>query len=90
MEKINISTEESKINGDPKGEKLFAVVWVDVEDSEDTRTELWRANNEDELQELIGEVFSDGDPDYEPGVHGPDIEEEFGITILVTEIGNIF
>jgi hypothetical protein len=89
MKSFNVSIDESKINGDPKGEKLFAVVWVDVEDSEDTRTELWRANNEDELQGLIGEYFADGDPDYEPGVHGPDVDDEFGITILATEIGNI-
>jgi hypothetical protein len=90
MKKINVSTDESKINGDPKGEKIFVVVWVDVEDSEDTRTEFWRANNEDELQDLLAEVYSDGDPDYEPGVHGPDVYEEFGITILATEIGNTF
>ena len=89
MKSFNVSIDESKINGYPKGEKLFAVVWVDVEDSEDTRTELWRANNEDELQGLIGEYFADGDPDYEPGVHGPDVDDEFGITILATEIGNI-
>jgi hypothetical protein len=60
------------------------------EASEDTLTEFWRANNEDELQDLLAEVYSDGNPDYEPGVDGPDIYEEFGITILATEIGNTF
>ena len=85
MKSFNISVPEEEIQGDPKGEKLFAVVWVEIE----SRTELWLANNEDKLKELLGEVFSDGDPGYEPGVDGPDIDEEFGVTVIVTEIGKI-
>jgi hypothetical protein len=85
MKSFNLSVPEKEIQGDPKGKKLFAVVWVEIE----SRTELWSANNEDELKELLGEVFSDGDSGYEPGVDGPDINEEFGVTVIAKEIGEI-
>ena len=33
----------------PVGKKLFAVTWIDSDDCEDTKIELWIANDDDDL-----------------------------------------
>jgi hypothetical protein len=37
----------------PVGKKLFVVTWIDSDDSEDTKIEIWIANDDDDLYDLI-------------------------------------
>jgi hypothetical protein len=80
-----------KVKGDLTGKKLFVVVTIDQEDSEDSTTELWRANDEDHLQDLVKEEYVGdefGDDEEFFGQSPSDIfDEDWGFSILVTEIG---
>jgi hypothetical protein len=86
------------------GKKMFVVTWVDSEDSEDTRTELWIANDEDDLYDLVKNQYEeDRDDGAEPGdgendsedeqwvdeIYEKKIEDSWGIEILSFEIGTI-
>ncbi len=57
MLKIKIDLDE--VNGSPTGKFVYVVVIVDTDDSEDTRTEFWRADSEEELADLIEEKFKE-------------------------------
>jgi hypothetical protein len=74
----------------PAGKKLYAVVNVDREDSEDTTVQLWAANDEGDLFDLVkadycGEAADD--------IHREAVElmfdDDWGICILTTELGII-
>lgn len=78
--------------GDPDGKELYTVTTIDEDDSEDTDTDLWKANNELDLYELVKEKYV-GEPD------GQDerlieqlvgkFEYDWGITILYKKIANV-
>ena len=86
------------------GTRLRHATWVDLEDSEDTRTELWIANDEDDLYDLVKNQYEeDCDDGAEPGdgendpeddhwvdeIYEKKIEDGWGIEILSFEIGTI-
>lgn len=80
-----------EVYGKPTGKSLWAVVLIDEEDLEDSQTEIWRADNQEELAELalkrhVGE-------EIEEGSMAEAIAEEFknnwGVTILPTRLGKI-
>jgi len=75
-----------KVKGDLTGKKLFVVVTIDQEDSEDSTTELWRANDEDHLQDLVKEEYVGDDFEGTPGEDSL-FDGDWGFSILVTEIG---
>ena len=94
---LNIKFAE-RILGDPKGKKLFSVVRVDPDDSEDTTAELWRANNEDHLHDLVrveyknllfGEYEEDEEDEEKDDEFCVPFEEMWGYTILPTLLGTI-
>ncbi len=76
-----------KVKGDLTGKKLFVVVTMDKDDSEDSTTELWRANDEDHLQDLIKEEYVGDDFEDEDNPFSEQFDEDWGFSILVTEIG---
>ena len=76
-----------KVKGDLTGKKLFVVVTMDKDDSEDSTTELWRANDEDHLQDLVKEEYVGDDFEDEDNPFSEQFDEDWGFSILVTEIG---
>lgn len=92
---MKIEITDSKIKGNPKGLKLFTVTTVDSEDSEDTQTELWLADNEDQLQDLVKEEYTGIDPDDDKELDDEDsamsdkFDEDWGIEILYNEVGTV-
>jgi len=76
-----------KVKGDLTGKKLFVVVTIDKDDSEDSTTELWRANDEDHLQDLVKEEYVGDDFEDEDNPFSEQFDEDWGFSILVTEIG---
>ena len=80
-----------KVKGDLTGKKLFVVVTIDKDDSEDSSTQLWRAKSQDHLydlvkEEYVGDDFEDDEEFF--GQSPSDIfDEDWGFSILVTEIG---
>lgn len=92
MKKVNVSIEEKLIKGE--GKLLFTVTFVDVEDSEDTTTQLWRADSEEELEDELkldfyGVETQEEAEEFEENLMGPLWDDEYGITILVNQIGKI-
>lgn len=81
-------TDESTV-----GKKLFAVIWIDSDDSEDTKTELWIANDENDLYDLIMEDVSDRleceGNEESADIYEKHVENSWGIEILPREIGTI-
>ena len=84
----------AEIKGDPKGKKLFTVITVDKDDYEDSFIELWIANSEDHLYDLvkaeyIGTDTSEDDEDgfFMEGPMGEAFDDDWGFSILATEIG---
>ena len=90
---IKINSEE--IHGySSKHNILFAVIFVDKDDTEDTFIELWGAKDENELFDLCKEyhVGDDEDPEngqFEPGRSpiGIEFNNDWGIYILPKKIG---
>jgi hypothetical protein len=87
---LEITVEVCGRTDDPAGKKLYAVVNVDREDSEETTVQLWAANDEDDLFDLVkadycGEAAND--------IHREEVElkfdEDWGICILATELGTL-
>ena len=79
-------------NGDHDGPLLYAVNFVDEDDTEDSTVEIYRAKDEEDLYEqvrygCIGDTEDDLDEDLKSGHKR--FEEEWGISILFTEIGLI-
>ena len=79
----------------PVEKKLFAVTWINPDDCEDTKIEIWIANDDDDLYDLIvAESYSayercgivdEGEVDIYRNV----IEDSWGSEILYTEIVTI-
>lgn len=84
---VNITVD---ISGNPKAKRLWILVVVDKEDSEDTQTFLWRADSEEELKESAKEYFVGDDPD-DPGYTAmcEKFEDDWGLVFLYTKIGSI-
>jgi hypothetical protein len=79
-------------NGDPKGECLFIVTTIDTDDSEDTTSEIWQANDEHHLYDLVRESYVGEEYEEEEffGQSPSDrFEEDWGINILFNHIANI-
>ena len=84
----NLRVTFNNVHGDLKADKIFIVTKVDTEDSEDSSSDIWFANDEDHLYELVkeeylGDDFEDDDP-FKLG-----FDDDWGISILYTEIGTI-
>jgi len=77
--------------GDPNGKALFIVTTIDTDDTEDTTSAIWQANDEDHLYDLVRESYV-GDEDEEDfmGEEMSDrFEDDWGINILSKYIANI-
>jgi hypothetical protein len=86
MTQIQVSIDSSEVRG--TGNKLYALIQVDTDDSEDTTIELWRANNEDHFYEQVSEAFYNGE-DPEDFI-GPNFDKEiWGIILLPKFIGTL-
>jgi len=84
----------------PVGKKLFAVAWIDSDDCEDTKIELWIANDDDDLYDLIvaesvsayerDGIVDEGEVDSAVlDIYRKSIEDSWGSEILYAEIGTI-
>jgi hypothetical protein len=77
MAKVYI--EDVQITGE--GEFLYAVTSIDTDDSEDTSTTLWLANDEEHLYEQVKE-------DWDIDTFQEDyFQNDWGCTILWTKLG---
>ena len=78
-------------NGDPKGKCLFIVTIIDTDDSEDTTSGIWQANDGDHLYDLVREYYVGEDEEEEFFGQSPSdrFEEDWGINILFNHIANI-
>jgi len=82
---MKIKLDESiQINGE--GKLLYIVTSVDAEDPEDTNTELWRADDEDQLEETFKDDCLGDDPD---DMMLEIFEEKMGIEIMFKLVGEI-
>lgn len=93
----------NEILGDT-GNKLFLITFVDTDDSEDTHSQIWRANDEDHMKSQLKEELCGPEADwndnllpedpeapdnaYWPGI-ADKFEEDWGFSILCEEIGEI-
>lgn len=85
-------TLTKEINGNQVGKNLYALIHVDTDDCEDSRVELWRADDEAELYDLVRDEYLD----YVHGNHGPIDEalseafdeEYWGYSLIHTKIGS--
>jgi hypothetical protein len=86
MSQIETLIDPTTVQG--TGSNLYAVIMVDLDDSEDTSIQLWKADSEDHLYDQVSEEFYDGeDPD---DFMGPNFEEEiWGLVYLPKYIGQI-
>jgi hypothetical protein len=86
MAHIQALIDSSEVNG--TGNKLYVLIMVNQDDSEDTTLELWRADSEDHLYDQVAEEFYDGeDPD---DFMGPNFEEEiWGMLWLPKFLGTL-
>lgn len=78
--------------GDPKGKALFIVTAIDTDDTEDTTSAIWQANDEDHLYDLVRESYIGEEEDEEDftGTEMSDkFEDDWGIYILHKHIANI-
>jgi hypothetical protein len=85
--------ETEKIQGDLTGALLFLVTTIDTDDAEDTTSEFWQANDEDQLynlvkQSYVGEDFMEED-DFMSEQLIDKFDEDWGINILYKHIANI-
>lgn len=53
MSKITLTFEPKSFKGRIDGKFIYAVVFIDKDDSEDATTEMWLANDPDDLQEQV-------------------------------------
>jgi hypothetical protein len=86
MAHIQALIDSSEVNG--TGNKLYVLIMVNQDDSEDTTLQLWRADSEDHLYDQVAEEFYDGeDPD---DFMGPNFEEEiWGMLWLPKFLGTL-
>jgi len=63
MNTVKATIDKNKIQG--TGSNLYIVTMVDLDDSEDTSFQLWRADSEDHLYEQTKEDFSNGSEEME-------------------------
>jgi hypothetical protein len=82
------------LHGDTEeGNILFLVTVVDTEDPEDTTTNVWVANDEEHLYDLVKEEFvgddEDEDEDEDEDPIARNFENDWGINILFQEIGQV-
>jgi hypothetical protein len=86
MSQIETLIDPTTVRG--TGSNLYAMISVDLDDSEDTSIQLWKADSEDHLYDQVSEEFYDGeDPD---DFMGPNFEEEiWGLVFLPKYIGQI-
>jgi len=89
--KVNI--DDSTVQGNIHGTKLFIIQIIDEDDTEDSSVELWRANDENDLHDQVKEFYVDEpDEDAEEGEEEPMsilFEDDWGFKILFKEIGTI-
>lgn len=70
--------------------KLYLVTFIDQEDPEDTTTEFWMADSDDELEEQLKFQWSGCDTDEEFEEWNVDCGWEFDhANILISEIGTV-
>ena len=78
------------LHGDENGKKLFIVTFVDEDDSEDTSSSMWLANDEDHLFDLVKEEYvGETDEDDEDDPVAEAFENDWGFTILYKEVGTV-
>ena len=88
---MKVEIDDKLVNGDVNAKTLFAVVVVDDEDTEDSRVELWRANDEDHLCSLVKATYVEepDEDDDEPDPIEQLFDDDWGIKILPEKIGTI-
>ena len=80
-------TASGKPMGKRNGAKLFVLVVVDKDDSEDTHVELWRADDEDDLRDVVKKAYSKSFDDQE--IFEAEFDEDWGVYLLPKELGTI-
>jgi len=79
--------------GDKTAKNLYIVTTVDSEDTEDTASELFLAEDDDQLEEIVrkefvGETEEDEEEDEDNGMTAK-FNEDWGCSILYTLIGTV-
>jgi hypothetical protein len=88
---VSIPTEE--IHG--KGSQLWALIFVDEDDAEDTNLELWRADDEEDLYQQYKSSWDEENEDDEDDEEESDdffmqrLDDDWGYKILPKLIGKI-
>lgn len=77
-------TPKTQVNGNPTGKKLYVVTTIDVDDYDDTMTELWRADDDDELETLVRDRYAGDDE-----TRNDAFDVDWGYVILPFELGNV-
>ena len=85
--------DEKFVFGKDGGKKLFAVINVDTDDSEDSTVELWRADDDAELEKLVKSHYcwdddEENEEDYNEMV-SQQFDEDWGFKLIPKEIGTI-
>jgi len=70
----------SNMYGNTNGKNVYVLIVVDADDHEDSRIELWMADNPDEAERLIRDAWVDDDETREEW-----FGEQWGSTILLND-----
>jgi hypothetical protein len=85
---MNVEINKEKLFGE--GDILYTVVYIDKEDSEDSITEMWLANNEDDLSDQVQDSYIGLDDGDEPDPMAiQEFEDKWGFEINYTEVGKV-
>jgi hypothetical protein len=75
-------------SGNPDGKYAYAVVAVDKDDTEDTTTEIWLADGEDQLCELVKAEYTKDAVSEE--MADKMFDDEWGFSILTKCLGEVY
>jgi len=75
--------------GDLKATEIFIVTFIDQDDSDNSTSAIWMANDENHLYDLVKDscIGNDIDDSMKEAL-SEDFEQEWGMEILYTHIGS--
>jgi len=77
-------------NGKPDGKKLYMVTKIDTDDSEDTKSELYRADSGYELDSILkAEYVGDEEDEDIIAIMEKQFDDDLGTCLLYEEVGDI-
>jgi hypothetical protein len=85
--KIELTTKE--IYGNPQGKLVWLVTTIDTDDNEDTMNDIWLADNEGELEDLVRKTYlgDEDDEDEQYEFMAQQFDDDWGFKILYTQLG---